>query len=265
MTPDEAKKKVWDHWEFLNSFAKRRFPGKEEQALQASLFALNKLEENEWRRVCAWQGQGSFVSFLSVLARRLFTDFEREQYGHHREPKWLQEKQDPLWHKAYRLYVIENLNRQAIIETLATDVSREHWFIEEVVSTVVARCKPKMKPKKVSKDKAELYDLPNGVNPGPQAQLINDDNIDSATLLMAYIADGDESRLPPRMRDMLSLLRNLTLTDEERLMIRLHEIDGVRLTAVKKMLHYQGDIYKRYKKTIGQIRDACKKAGLVEE
>lgn len=265
MTPDEAKTEVWDHWEHLNGLARRRFPGKQEQAEKATLFALNKLEEDEWRRVRAWQGQSSFASFLGVIARRLFTDFERERYGYHREPKWLQEKQDPVWHMAYRLYVMNHLDRQAIIETLATDDSRERWFHEDVVSTVMARCRPIIKPNEEPKDATELHAYPDGLNPGPLAKLIDEDNQESAMLLVAYIADGDESRLAPAMRDKLAALRNLHLTDEERLMMRLHAMDGVGLQVVKKMLHYQGDIYKRYKKIVGRIRDACKNAGLVED
>lgn len=255
---------VLDHWESLDGFARRRFPGNEAHALEASQFVLDKLEQDGWRRVCAWRGTVNFVSFLGILARRLYTDFDRERYGYHRKPKWLKEKQDPLWHNAYRLYAIENQGRRAVIEILSSDPSRQRRYIEEVVSTIAARCQPVVEPKEEQWDEADLRAVPDGMNPGPVEQLTDKEHQDTVQLLIAYISDGDATKLSSEIRDQLSTLRALDLSDEERLMIKLREIDNVQLQTIKNMLHYDGDIYKRYKKVIRQIRDAVETSGLIE-
>ncbi len=265
MTPDEAKEKVWEHWELLNGLSNRRFPGKVEEAQEAVNFALDKLQEDDWRRVRAWKGKSTFPAFLAVLVKRLFVDFTRKKYGHRREPKWLQEKHDPIWHYAYELLVEHNHSRREAVEILACRGSRARWFLEEVVNTVKARCPPIEKPIMVSNSDAALGEIPNGTNPEPPNRMIDDEIDDIAEILCGYIDSGNESHLPSEIRQKVEQVsRHLHLNDEDRLIVRLYLLEGVNLQKVKTLLHLNGDIYKRYKKIIKYIREGCERAGLLE-
>ena len=263
MTPDEAKKKFWQHWERVDELARRRYPGKEAEAGEALSYVLNKLEEDDWRRLCAWQGEGVFIAFLAVIVRRLFTDFDRRKHGHQRMPKWLQEKKDSIWQAAYRLLIVQSLSRQEAVETLASDRARERWFIEEVAHTILARCKQDVKTTVISDGELQLDRHPNGLNPEPLEQLVLEDDDHTADALLHYIDNGDEPRLSPDSRNKLARLKSfLRLEDEDRLIVRLHVVDGVNLQVVKRMLQLNGDIYRRYNKIIKAVREACQRAEL---
>lgn len=263
MNPDEAKKTLWQHWERLDELARRRYPGKEEEAGEALLYVLNKLEEKNWRRLCTWQGEGSFIAFLAVVVRRLFTDFDRHKHGQQHTPKWLQQKNDSIWHAAYRLLVVQSFSRQEAIETLVSDRSRERWFIEEVAHTILARCNQRVKTAVRIEGEVELDSYPNDQDPGPLNQLVQNDDERIAHMLLDYIDKDDEGSLPPDIQDKLARLKSfLHLDDEDRLIARLHIVDGVNLQVVKRMLQLNGDIYRRYNKIIKAVREACQRAGL---
>jgi hypothetical protein len=107
MTPEQAKAKVLEHWNYLDALSKRRFPKSENLAHERLLYVLENLEANEWKRVRAWQGLGHFLPFITTLASRLLTDFARTKFGYIRKPAWLAEKRDPLWDTAYRLLMLD--------------------------------------------------------------------------------------------------------------------------------------------------------------
>lgn len=84
LTPEEAKRKVLEHWQQLDTLARRHFSEDEELAHEALLHVMDKLEADGWRRVCAWQGLEEFSSFLVAVASRLLTDFTRRREGYAR-------------------------------------------------------------------------------------------------------------------------------------------------------------------------------------
>jgi hypothetical protein len=141
ITSEQAKVKIFEHWDYLNSLANRRFPKDENLAHEALLYVLKGLEADEWKRVRTWRGSGQFLPFMTTLVSRLLTDFTRTRFGHLRKPIWLTEKSDPLWDLAYRLLIVENYTRHEVIERLLLgEPQRERWFIEEVITAIRTRC-----------------------------------------------------------------------------------------------------------------------------
>ena len=118
ITSEQAKVKVFEHWDHLNSLAKRRSPKDENLAHEALLYVLKGLEADEWKRVRTWRGLGHFLPFITLLAARLLTDFTRTKFGYIRKPVWLAEKDHPLWDIAYRLLMVEKCSRHEVIERL---------------------------------------------------------------------------------------------------------------------------------------------------
>ncbi len=132
--------------------------------------------------------------------------------------------------------------------------------------TVKAKCRPIVKPRKVLNGDTELNKIPNGVNPEPPEQLIDGEIERIADILCRYIEDGSESILPSEVREKLERLRKfLSLSDEDRLIVRLHIVEGINLHNIKKMLQLNRDIYKRYKKIIKQIQDGCERACIAQK
>lgn len=265
LTPDEAKAKVLDHWYQLDALARRRFPKDQNLAHEGLLYVLKHLEAEDWRRVRTWQGLGQFLPFLTALAARLLMDFTRTRFGHIRKPGWLVEKQDPLWDTAYRLLIVERWARQEAIEQLRlSHPERERWFIDEVVSTIRSRCSDAPQPVAQPVD-AGLEQADERCGPDTE-MLIQDKEMMEA--LWGYLQGPDDS-IPSsdlRIFEILERLRTfLHLTEEDRLLLRLRYRDGLTIPAIVRLLHLEGDPYKRINKLLAQLRKACQRAGYTRE
>ncbi|MGH8612899.1 MAG: hypothetical protein ACREYF_12980 [Gammaproteobacteria bacterium] len=265
LTPDEAKAKVLDHWHQLDALAQRRFPKDQNMAHEGLLYVLKHLETEDWRRVRTWQGLGQFLPFLSTLAARLLMDFARTRFGLIRKPAWLGEKQEPLWDTAYRLLMVERWSRQEVIEQLLlSHPERERWFIDEVVSTLRIRCSdqalPVVQPADAGREQADERG-------GPDLELMIQDR-EMVEALPGYLQGEGDSDAPVNLRvsELLARLRGfLQLTEEDRLLLRLRYRDGLTMPAIVRLLHLEGDPYKRMNKLIAQLRKACKRAGYTRE
>ncbi len=261
LTGAAAKKLVFAHWDFLQHLARKRFPNDDNTAHLALDHVLEHLQEDDWRRVRSWQGQGKFSTFVGVLAGRSMTDYIRKAYGHQRAPKWLEERGDPVWMEAYRILIIERFERQEAFSLLQTrHPDRHSGRLREIISEVIARCPPKIRYQ--DHHEASLDEV--GETPSPDSSPESHLEIQTRELLEAL--DGyirGESELPEQVRPLVEKLReNLHLSDEDRLLLRLRFCEGLKMKQIARMLHLQGDPYKRLNKILKTVRTACEKAGL---
>ncbi len=265
LTSDSAKDLVFEHWNFLTSLARKRFPGDNDLGDQALSYVLDKLEEQNWQRVRCWDGCGSLATFLAVLAGRLMTDFVRSRFGYNRPPVWLQEKKDVVWRKAYKLYAVDKYERREAIEVLYADVaegSRE--TVEEIVNTVYSKCTQQAR---FSEGNVEIDQI---VESAAEDGEISDDVIDNKQLievLLEYIQSGDspaETVVDKSINDLLTHLKlHIKMSDEDRLLLRLRFCEGLKVKEISQMLHLEGNPYKRINGLIDDLRRACQKSGFV--
>ena len=261
LSAEEAKAKTFEHLEHVDALCRRQFPGNEALATEAQNAILRQLASDDWKRVRAWRGQSRFKTFLAVVVRRLLTDFYREKFGHIRKPRWLQDKGDPLWDSAFELLILKRYERQEAIETLVMKTGQERVMVSQVVSTILGKCKPAVSSNpNVSLKDAEV--LP-ASNPIPLEGLINEEDQNFARVLLNYIESQAEEDLTEEGSELLRRLRpHLELTDEDCLLLRLRVIEELKMPDIARRLSLAGDSYKRYHKLIGQLRDACQRAGI---
>jgi len=261
LAADEAKRKVLEHWQRLDALAKRRFPKDENLAHEGLLYVMDRLEADGWRRVRAWQGLGQFLSFLTTLAARLLTDFTRMRLGHPRPPDWV--KENPLSYAAYRLLAVEHYaGHEAVEWLLGRYPERERWFIEEVVSTIRRKCRIESQPVE-SAHRGNMN--PVDETGAPDAPLMIEDE-EMSEALQAYLQEESEALTSPRVSQLLTRLREqLHLSEEDRLLLRLRFQDGLSIQSIVRLLHLQGDPYKRMNKLIAQLRRTCQRVGFYLE
>lgn len=261
LSTEAAKALVFDHWLFLQKLARRRFPDDDNMAHQAQDFILEKLQENDWKRVQSWQGQGKFTTFLAVLAGRLMTDFVRARFGHRRPPAWLQAKKDPIWHDAYRSLMIERYEREETVGILQTRYPEfEDIQIRQLVATVIGHCtrQPQFREETVSMEAVGESESGESL---PEQQLMPDQK-ELMEILQHYI-QGETESVPAAVAPLLDKLKaKIHLDDEDRLLLRLRFCEGLKMPAITKMLNLTGDPYKRINKLIRQLQQACEQASL---
>lgn len=261
LAEETARKLVFDHWDFLQHLARRRFPNDFNTAHLALDHVLEKLQEQGWQRVRTWTGQGKFATFLAVLATRLMTDYVRKIYGHQRPPKWLTEQADPIWREAYRVLILERFERQEAIELLKTHYP--HLLpesIHEVVAKVIALCPPKHRYQDSHEVAIDEIAEPGSWELSPETE-IEPKPQELSEALEGYIMG--EVPEPPEAKSLLEKLQpHLKLSDEDRLLLRLHYCEGLKITQIAELLHLKGDPYKRLNKILKSLHTACEQAGL---
>ncbi|MEE9425987.1 MAG: hypothetical protein V3V18_13580 [Methylococcales bacterium] len=266
LTSETAKNLVFDHWNFLTSLARKRFPNDSDMGDQALNFVLDKLEENDWKRIRGWDGAGSFATFVAVLATRLMTDFVRSRFGYHRPPTWLQEKQDVMWQKAFKLCTVDKYERREAIEILCSESSEmKRNAIEEIVHTVYAKCTKQARFSEGNVGIDQIVESSSTDNIMPENIDINDkqlievlvEYIQSDTTAVDVIADNT-------VKDLLNHLKShIEMSDEDRLLLRLRFCEGLKIKEISQILHLKGNPYKRINGLIDDLRSACQQSGLV--
>jgi hypothetical protein len=262
---ENAKQLVFDQWKFLSRLAERRFPKDDSMAQEALLFVLEKLETGQWKRVRAWEGQGAFHTFLAVLTARLMTDYTRSKYGHHRTPTWINRKNDTAWTKAYQLIIFQNYSRLDAIEILSASYrERQRWYFEEMVATILAK---NNRPARVIESQIPIDAVEDTSSYSVPEESFK---ISEKTLLEAvieYLSNGEESldQEDHEVQRLLSLLNiELSMSEEDKLLLKMRYCDGMTISAITKALNLKGDIYKRINKLIRHLTNACTQMGVLD-
>jgi len=266
MTPEQGHRHVFVHWSHLEALCRRRFLKSENLAHEALLHVVDQLEADDWQRVRTWQGAGRFLAYLTTLASRLLTDFQRSGFGYFRKPKWLAELADPEWDRAYRLLIVEGYRRSEALEILLlSETHREAWFFEDVVTRILERCQARPQPgdRELSLEgTAEPRDESGEV--GQEFEIHERELVEA--LEMCLVPPADAGRAPTeRVGVLVERLRpHVCLSDEDRLLLRMRFLDGLNVSAIARMLQLSGDPYKRLERVLRQLRRAFLKAGLAE-
>jgi len=263
LTSERAKELVFDHWNFMTSLARKRFPNDNDMGDQALSYVLDKLEEQEWQRVVGWDGCGSFATFLAVLVTRLMTDFVRMKFGYHRPPAWIKEKKDAFWQRAFKLCTVDKYERRETIEVLCSErseMSREE--IEAMVNTVYAKC---TKQARFSEGNIDIDQIEESASADDGME----DNISNKQLLevlLEYIQADDSSAdtvVDDSTKGLLDRLKShINMSDEDRLLLRLRFCEGLKVNEISKMLHLESNLYKRINGLIDDLRNACQQCGI---
>lgn len=266
LTSEAAKNLVFDHWNFMTSLARKRFPNDNDMGDQALSYVLDKLEDQAWQRVTGWDGCGSFATFLAVLTTRLMTDFVRSRFGYHRPPAWLKEKQDALWQKAFKLCTVEKYERVEALEVLCSETSdKSRDELEAIVNVVYAKC---TKQARFSEGNIDLEQIPESAAMDDDKQ-DNFNNKQLIEVLMECIqadVSTDDTPADDTIKDLLSQLKaHINLSDEDRLLLRLRFCKGLKIKEISRMLQLEGNLYKRINGLIDDLRNACRQCGLVTE
>jgi hypothetical protein len=263
-TADTAKNLVFEHWVLLKNLANKRFPNDTEMSGQALGFVLFKLEEQDWQRIRDWDGEGSFTTFLAVLTARQMIDFAGSRFGCYRPPIWLQQKNDPLWHKAFRFFAVEKYHRSETLEALSADASEMSVDdLEEIVDTVYSKCT----------NQARFSEDAVGINQIGALITVDADLTDTAfnnnrliEILMEYIQSevtDIDGMTDARVKDLLNhLKKQINMSDEDRLILRLKFCEGLKIKEIVQKLHLEGGVYLRINALLDDLKKACQQDGM---
>jgi DNA-directed RNA polymerase specialized sigma24 family protein len=275
MSPEEAKALVFQHWQYLERIANKRFPYDGQLADQALDYLLDKLEVNQWRRIREYQGRG-FTAFISVTANRLITDFCRKIGEVPHVPKWINQR-GAFWKKAYFLLCVKGINRQEATHLL-TDEARtcglQADFVKTVVLEILSREKLKERKQFLSVEN-ENIDEPVSAELNP-ADCLEQSQVDQLSNLLFQLLDyltndnNENTRqqaITPQLDLWLTQLKPLlTLSSEEYLLLRLIYQEGLQVTEAGRRLHLNtNQVQGRHRRLLSRLLKAFQSCNLEQE
>ena len=210
----------------------------------------------------SWEGKGSFLTFLITLASRLYTDYARQQFGYSRPPKWLQDKSDETWRKAYRLLQVEHYERREAIELLHSYFPDQALpDLEQMVAEILSRCLHRLQLTETTLA-LDQCEEPASLQQAPlQALMLHPNEL--IEILSHYLEGEDSQALPPQVQTgILRLQSQLSLNETDRMLLYLRYVEGLSITVIVDRLHLSGSPYKRLNRLIESLQHACQQTGL---
>ena len=259
----EAKQLVIDHWELINSLARKRF-GESSLAEEAALFVMNGLVEDNGRRVRSYAGKAPFPAFLAAVAWRLLEDFPRSRYGRRRPPKWIHSL-GGIWLRLFKLLCYERLDlteavhiaRQEQTGGFGEDPEEVAWKIKERVTD----CGSHQGYEVSFENREEEPVVQDRAGHSSTAATEEKEKRELFTMIFMALTDVGEHVVEENHRILSGL--NLTLEPEEKLLLRLCYREGVNVARAGEMLGLnRHQAHGRLRRLLARIRNELEQSGL---
>lgn len=251
------------HWEQINRTAVRRF-GDTVLAEEAALSVIERLEEDNWKRVRAYRGRATFSTYLQVLTGRILEDFARSRFGRVRPPSWVKVL-GGIWSKLFSALCLERLQVTEAVEVVFQRQSiSSRKEIEEAAYTILGKISGCGSEHGLEVEYDEIRTESSAVHFRP-VSLIEDKELREVLTEILGLRAGEEVLLQEKNIARLKKVK-ITLLPEEKLLLRLCFQDDLSVAGAGKMIGLnRNQAYGKMRRLLTRIRNAFKQAGLDRE
>lgn len=264
---EDVKKAVLAHLELIDRLAAKKYLDTS-LAGEASMYVLEKLEQDNWQRVRKFEDKAKFSTFLAVLTRRLLEDFSRKKFGRARPPAWVK-RLGGLWLEVFRRLCMERLSLPDTVTTLRSEIpARSSGEIEEVAHTIllkISTCGEQRGRETLIEN--EDFDHPNHLEDHCKASIEDvlqerDERLLLDAISREFLTENDEvTSLHAGIKRLQQI--GITLNHEERLMLRLRFSEGMTFAATGQLLGMSEEQTRRkVKALLTMLRDKFTLAGM---
>lgn len=249
-------------------------------AEEAVTHVLEGLSADDWARCKAFKGNAKPATYLYSLASNLVEEFARKRFGRPRPPTWLQE-QGELWVQMWKMLCLERQLLPSILDRLSSRGTREESVLKEVARTIKARmpnCGLSAMDHQLTEDVSMISDAQQAALGEDETEFEHENAAVSEVVLMLRSVLGEpaqESDFSEEARSsaanyateqqeaMRAFRESLSLSDEERVLLKMIFVDGFSKSAASKALglpsHQGGRVANNALERIG---DAMRNCGL---
>lgn len=235
-----------DWMEQLDRIAIRRFS---DTALseEASSYVIEKITDNDWKRLQSFSGGSKPETFLYSVTSNLLEEFSRERFGRRRPPEWLK-REGGVWLKTWKMLCLERQPSAHIIDLLCSREKRSPEFVGGLIKVIKARI-PSCgeKPKTISLDQSgqnDDRDYHETLSPEQPSieQSLDKAELEDRLLLLSELLEtlGSPSNTEMGILDQIDLTelrKNLALEEEEILVVRMAYKEGFKLKLIATALN----------------------------
>lgn len=253
------QQQVMSQWDLVNRLATKRFR-REETAEEAALYVLDKLSEDDWRRLRVFEGKSKFTTFLSSVIFRLLEDYARVRFGRITPPKWIKEL-GGIWLTLFRLLCLERFSfHDAMIkmQDIRRDVSEKS--IEASAEHLLAKLPNCGK----SVQKEEYDDAAYDEDDGILAAEAKEKDLLVQAVSREIFGEFQSNRENQLIKKLLH--NRLQLDPEEQLLLRLRFHEGISVVEIGRILGLNRfQVNGRLRRILEKVRTHFQRAGCEEE
>jgi len=239
----------------LDKKAEKTFVDDSATQEEAVSYVLEKLSEDSWAMCKKHQGLVSPEAYLMTLCSNLLVEFSRKKYGRARPPEWLK-RQGAFWITLWQELCLKRADETLVLERHRNSGEREASSIEIIIRTIKAKlpwCGVSNRPESVDDDSSTDKNI--AQDEATIEANLHRDRYDQF-LLIAQLMLGDEASqtnvLVNEQENITRLVQSLDLSAEERLMLRMHYVDGLSHSAIARKLNVAKHIPVRQNKKVLQ-------------
>ncbi len=110
----------------------------ENLALEAYNYALQKLSDDNFSRLGAYQERTNPGSYLMSVFNNLLEDYSRRVFGRPRPPKWL-ERMGELWIRIWRMLCLERQDAVMVKESLNIELGLDQEEVGHIIRVIKSK------------------------------------------------------------------------------------------------------------------------------
>jgi DNA-directed RNA polymerase specialized sigma24 family protein len=261
---EDWRTRALSQWELINRLATRRFR-QQPLAEEAALFVVDRLAEDDWRRLRTFSGRSSFTAFVAALSLRLLEDFSRLRFGRAKPPLWVR-RLGGVWMALFRLLCLERRSPAEAAALLAARQLGDERHLETTAYQLLGELPS------CGEARGEITGLDEDLAAAEidtnanQEQRLEEEERDGLFAVLGRIVFGEgagaaDERLLARVSEA-----GIELAPRERLLLQLCFRDGLPVAEAGRMLGWnRHQTHGRLRRLLARIREDLTRAGLAEE
>lgn len=241
---------------FIQDMCRRSFSGDRELAHECFLYVLEKIKEDDSRRIKAYRGESSFRTFLYSITTKLIIDFRRSVFGYRVLPRYYWDF-DEINRYIFKLFFYHNADSRWIENAIraeyritAEEAQRRVREVEErIIRSRIKLGKPR-----------EQQAVPLGHEIDSLSTWDKESNPE-ASIITAELRVKRE-RIVAALKEEVQKLKA-----EDALILQLYFEHGLTARQIASAIPSlkEKSVYKRVKRTLKELRKNLKKRGITEE
>lgn len=248
------KLQISEHLSLIDTLSLKRFANPL-LAEEAVVYVLEKLQEDQGKRLAGYAGVSRFSTYLSAVVMRLFEDFSRQRFGRLRPPVWLA-RLGGLWLVAFKLLCMERKSFPEVVDEMIGYHNLSSQTAEHMSTTILAEvidCGHRH-GQTLSMEDAGSYRDVNGT--GVSQGLEEKERVILCRALFHKVL-GDDVSAETKLFDL-----DFNLSGQEKVLLKLCYQDGMNVSRAGQMVGLTPhQTHGKMRRLLGRIRRILNESG----
>lgn len=233
---------------------------------EAISYMIDRLSDDDWAICRKHNGMSSPEAFLRAVSTNLIIEFSRKVFGRKRPPEWLK-REGLFWETIWDELCLKRESPEFLIDRYCRNGERDTSSLKNIISTIKAKlpwCGISNRPESIDDDdfNSETQDFGgNSIDDQHEQDTYNQ----ILALVQLVLTEGsvNQASIIGLSQDIRSAVESLQLSIEEKLMLRMHYVDGYSHSAIARKLNVAKHIpVRQNKKTLKKLLELLTRLGI---